>query len=74
MGLTIQSNKLCTRECRLGGDGGDNSKSKTKVYEMIVRPAMIYGLETVALTENQDAKLELVKLEIFIGSHHDSQD
>lgn len=40
-------------------------KVKGKVYEMIVRPAMMYNLETVAVTsERQEA-------EVFIESRDD---
>ena len=30
---------------------------KGKVYKMVVRPAMLYGLETVPLTKKQEAEL-----------------
>ena len=39
---------------------------KGKVYKMVVRPAMLYGLETVPLTKKQEA--ELAVAEIFLGS------
>lgn len=40
------------RECRQ--DGGKNKK---KVYKMVVRPALMYALETVALTKDRRAEL-----------------
>ena len=33
------------------------AKTKGKVYKTIVRPAMKYGLETMALTKRQEAEL-----------------
>ena len=33
-----------------------------EVYKRVVRPAMSYGLETVALTKRQDAELEVAEL------------
>ena len=38
------------------------ARIKEKLYKMLVRPAMMYGLETVALTKRQTAKLEVAKM------------
>lgn len=32
--------------------------------KMVVRPALLYGLETVALTERQEAQLEVAELKV----------
>ena len=38
------------------------ARVKGKVYKVAVRPAMLYGLETVALTKRQEAEMEVVEL------------
>ena len=40
------------------------SKGKGKMYKSIVRPAMLYGMETVAVTERQVGKMEVAELKI----------
>ena len=35
---------------------------KGKVYKVAVRPAMLYGMETVALTKRQEAEMEVIEL------------
>ena len=40
---------------------------KGKVYKMVVRLAMLYGLETVALTKKQEAVAELKMLRFSLG-------
>ena len=35
---------------------------KGKVYKKVVRPAMLYGLETVAPTRKQEMELEIAEL------------
>ena len=35
------------------------ARVKRKVYKVVVRPAMLYGLETVALTKRQEAEMEV---------------
>ena len=51
--------------------------AKEKVYKMVVRPAMLYGLETVPLTKKQKAELvvaELVEdIKIFFRSYENGQ-
>lgn len=39
---------------------------KRKVYEMIVRPDIIFGLETMALRKRQEASMEVAKLKTVI--------
>ena len=41
---------------------------KGKVYRMAVRPAMLYGLETVALTKRQEAEMEVAELNMLLFS------
>ena len=41
------------------------ARVKGKVYKVAVRPAMLYGLETVALTKRQEAKMEVAELKMF---------
>ena len=38
---------------------------KGKVYNVAVRPAMLYGLETVALTKRQEAEMEVAELKML---------
>ena len=39
---------------------------KGKVYKMVVRPAMLYGLETVPLTKKQEAELKMVRFSLGV--------
>ena len=39
--------------------------AKGKVYKTVVRPAMLYGLETVPLAKKQEAKLVVAELKIL---------
>ena len=41
------------------------ARVKGKVYKMAVRPAMVYGLETVALTKRQEAEMEVAELKML---------
>ena len=41
------------------------ARVKGKVYRVAVRPAMLYGLETVALTKIQEAEMEVVELKML---------
>ena len=41
------------------------ARVKGKVYRVAVRPAMLYGLETVALTKRQEAEMELAELKML---------
>ena len=36
-----------------------------KVYKVTVRPAMLYMLETVALTKRQEAEMEMTELKML---------
>ena len=39
--------------------------AKGKVYKTVVRPAMLYGLETVPLTKKQEAELAVAELKML---------
>ena len=41
------------------------ARLKGKVYKVAVRPAMLYGLETVALTKRQEAEMEVAELKML---------
>ena len=39
--------------------------AKGKVYKTVVKPAMLYGLETVPLTKKQEAELAVAQLKML---------
>ena len=39
--------------------------AKGKVHKTVVRPAMMYGLETVPLTKKQEAELAVAELKML---------
>ena len=41
-----------------------SAKVKGKLYKSVVRPIIIYGMETVAVTERQMGKMEVAELKI----------
>ena len=41
------------------------ARVKGKVYRVAVRPAMLYGLETVTLTKRQEAEMEVAELKML---------
>ena len=41
------------------------ARVKGKVYKVAVRTAMLYGLETVALTRRQEAEMEVAELKML---------
>ena len=80
LGSTVQSNGECGREVKKRVQAGWNgwrrmsgvicdrrvpARVKGKVYRVAVRPAMLYGLETVALTKRQEAEMEVAELKMF---------
>ena len=83
LGSTVQSNEECGREVKKRVQAGWNgwkrmsgvicdrrvpARVKGKVYKMAVRPAMLYGLETVALTKRQEMEVaELKMLRFSLG-------
>ena len=40
-------------------------KVKGKMYKTIVRPAMLYGMETVAMTKRQERKMEVAEMKML---------
>ena len=80
LGSTVQSNGECGREVKKRVQAGWNgwrrmsgvicdrrvpARVKGKVYKVAVRPAMMYGLETVALTKRQEAEMEVAELKML---------
>ncbi|KAK3565047.1 hypothetical protein QTP86_032472, partial [Hemibagrus guttatus] len=41
------------------------ARIKGKVYRTVVRPAMLYGLETVSLRKRQESELEVAELKML---------
>ena len=77
LGSTVQRNGECGREVNKRVQAGWNgwrrmagaicdrlvpARVKEKVYKVAVRPAMLYGLETVTLTKIQEAEMEVAEL------------
>ena len=80
LGSTVQSNGVCRREVKKRVQAGWNGRRrmsgvicdrrvparvKGKVYRVAMRPAMLYGLETVALTKRQEAEMEVAELKML---------
>ena len=42
-----------------------SAKVKGKLYQSVIRPAMLYGTETVAMTEKQVGKMEMAELKML---------
>ncbi|KAK3515626.1 hypothetical protein QTP70_024868, partial [Hemibagrus guttatus] len=85
LGSTVQSNGECGKEVKkrvqaswngwrkVSGvlcDQKISARIKGKVYRTVVRPAMLYGLETVSLRKRQESELEVAELKMlrfFLG-------
>ncbi|KAK3540053.1 hypothetical protein QTP70_023811 [Hemibagrus guttatus] len=80
LGSTVQSNGECGKEVKkrvqagwngwrkVSGDLCDrkiSARIKVKVYRTVVRPAMLYGLETVSLRKRQESELEIAELKML---------
>ncbi|KAK3546942.1 hypothetical protein QTP86_005332 [Hemibagrus guttatus] len=80
LGSTVQSNGECGKEVKKRVQAGWNgwrkvsgvlcdqkisTRIKGKVYKTVVRPAMLYGLETVALRKRQESELEVAELKML---------
>ncbi|KAK3574363.1 hypothetical protein QTP86_005143 [Hemibagrus guttatus] len=89
LGSTVQSNGECGKEVKKRVQAGWNgwrkvsgvlcdqkisARIKGKVYRTVVRPAMLYGLETVSLRKRQELELEgaLLIWEQFEDTEHHS--
>ncbi|KAK3518525.1 hypothetical protein QTP70_001508 [Hemibagrus guttatus] len=79
-GSTVQSNGECGKEVKKRVQAGWNGwrkvsgvlcdrkisgRIKGKVYRTVVRPAMLYGLETVSLRKRQESELEVAELKML---------
>ncbi|KAK3507722.1 hypothetical protein QTP70_034827, partial [Hemibagrus guttatus] len=80
LGSTVQSNGECGKEVKkrvqaawngwrkVSGvlcDRKISARIKGKVYRTVVRPAMLYGLETVSLRKRQESELEVAELKML---------
>ena len=80
LGSTVQSNGECDKEVKKRIQAGWNgwrkvtgvlcdrrvpAKMKGKIYKTVVRPAMLFGLETVALRKRQETELEVAELKML---------
>ncbi|KAK3518357.1 hypothetical protein QTP86_003615, partial [Hemibagrus guttatus] len=80
LGSTVQSNGECAKEVKKRVQAGWNgwrkvsgvlcdrkisARIKGKVYRTVVRPAMLYCLETVSLRKRQESELEVAELKML---------
>ena len=80
LGSTVQRYGECAIEVKKRANAGWNgwrrmsgvicdrrvpARVKGKVYKVAVRPAMLYGLETVALTKRQEAEMKVAELRML---------
>ena len=79
LGSTVQESGGCEREVnrrvqaecngwrKISGVICDRrlpARAKEKVYSLVVRPVMVYGLETVAITKKQVEEMEVVEMKM----------
>ena len=50
--------------CGVVRDRKLSAKAKGKMYYGVIRPVMLYGMETVAMTEKQVGKMEVAELKM----------
>ncbi|KAK3505605.1 hypothetical protein QTP70_004923 [Hemibagrus guttatus] len=80
LGSTVQSNGECGKDVKKRVQAGWNgwrkvsevlcdqkisARIKGKVYRTVVRPGMLYGLETVSLRKRQESELEVAELKML---------
>ena len=80
LGSTVQESGSCEREIKrrvqarwnewkkVSGvicDRRLSARVKGKVYSLVVRPAMMYGLETVAITKKQVEEMEVAEMKML---------
>ena len=80
LGSTVQENGSCEREVkkrvqaewngwrRVSGVISDRrlpARVKGKMYSSVIRPAMVYGLETVAVTKKQVEEMEVAEMKML---------
>ena len=81
LGSTVQESGSCEREVKKRVQAGWNgwrrvsgvicdrrlpARVKGKVYSLVVRPAMVYGLETVAVTKKQVEEIEVAEMKMLL--------
>ncbi|KAK3507448.1 hypothetical protein QTP70_020646, partial [Hemibagrus guttatus] len=87
LGSTVQSNGECGKEVKKRVQAGWNgwrkvsgvlcdqkisARIKGKVYRTVVRPAMLYGLETVSLRKRQESELEVGGVDVSDFTHEEA--
>ena len=80
LGSTVQESGSCEREVKKRVQAGWNgwrkvsgvicdrrlpARVKGKVYSSVVRPAIVYGLETVAVTKKQVEEMEVTEMKML---------
>ena len=80
LGSTVQESGSCKRKVKSRVQAGWNgwrkasgiicdrrlpARVKGKVYSSVVRPAMVYGLETVAATKKQVEEMEIAEIKML---------
>ncbi|KAF7710422.1 hypothetical protein C0J45_1609, partial [Silurus meridionalis] len=69
LGSTVQSKKECVREVKkrvqAGWSGWRRVAGVICDRRTVVRPALLYGLETVALNKRQEVELEVAELKML---------
>ena len=80
LGLTVQESGSCEREVKRRVQAGWNgwrkvsgvicdrrlpARVKGKVYSSVVRPAMVYGLETVGVTKKQVEEMKIAEMKML---------
>ena len=80
LGSTVQESGSCEREVKRRVQTGWNgwrkvsgvicdkrllARVKRKVYSLVVRPAMVYGLETVAVTKKQVEEMKVIEIRML---------
>ena len=80
LGSTVQESGSCEREVKKRVQAEKNgwrkvlevicdrrlpTRVKAKVYSSVVRPAMVYGLETVAVTKKQVEEMEVAEMKML---------
>ena len=80
LGSTVQESGSCEREVKKRAQAGWNgwrkvsgvicdrrlpARVKGKVYSSVVRPAMVYGLETAAVTKKQVEEMEVAEMKML---------
>ncbi|XP_013866635.1 uncharacterized protein LOC106519479 [Austrofundulus limnaeus] len=80
LGYTVQSNGECGIEVKKRVHAGWNGwrkfsgvmcdkrvsvRMKGKMFKTVVRPTMLFGLETVAMTKRQEAELEVAEMKML---------